>query len=237
MPTNWRREGVLEAGEADEMAIEFRSRLDRGESVALTITHDPDTSLFVDWSPYFGHKLTDPVDTHCDANRIHDLSRELSEVPQGFVIHRQVHKILEDRSRMSAGAAAINWGFAETMAYATLIDQGHKIRLTGQDVGVGTFSHRHAVMYCQKTGDEYVPLQKLGDPNSFEIFNTLLSEEAVLAFEYGYATTTPDALVIWEAQFGDFANGAQVVIDQFLSSGGSKWGSFVRSRNIAASRL
>lgn len=221
--TQLEREGILEPGGADRIAEEFRDRLDQGESVAVSITHDPDTSLFVDWTPYLGKELSESVDTHCEAARIQDLNKKLGEVPQGFVVHRQVTKILEDRSRMAAGAAAVNWGFAETMAYATLLDEGYKIRLTGQDVGVGTFSHRHAVMHCQKTGDEYVPLQSITDREAFAIYDSLLSEEAVLAFEYGYATTTPDALVIWEAQFGDFANGAQVVIDQFLSSGGSKW--------------
>jgi 2-oxoglutarate dehydrogenase E1 component len=134
-----------------------------------------------------------------------------------------VQKIMEDRHKMAAGAMPINWGFAEIMAYATLLDQGFGVRLTGQDVGVGTFSHRHACLYNQKDGERYVPLDALREDVDFDIYDSLLSEEAVLAFEYGYSTTAPNTLVVWEAQFGDFANGAQVVIDQFISSGATKW--------------
>ena len=147
------------------------------------------------------------------------------ETPDGFVVQRQVGKIYEDRAKMGAGGLPLNWGYAETMAYATLLVEGHPIRITGQDVGRGTFSPRHAQLHNQKDGSAYLPLQNLyeGQPR-FDLYDSFLSEEAVLAFEYGYATTTPNALVIWEAQFGDFANGAQVVFDQFISSGETKWG-------------
>ena len=144
-------------------------------------------------------------------------------MPEGFALHRQVQKILDDRKRMAAGAMLLNWGFAETMAYATLVTEGFVVRLTGQDVGVGTFSHRHASLYNQRDGKRIVPLNLLTNDTTFDIYDSLLSEEAVLAFEYGYGATTPKTLVVWEAQFGDFANGAQVVIDQFVVSGEAKW--------------
>jgi 2-oxoglutarate dehydrogenase E1 component len=146
-------------------------------------------------------------------------------VPEGFALQRQVSKIIEDRIKMGAGAMPGNWGFGETLAYATLLEQGYPVRITGQDVGRGTFSHRHAVLHDQQTAETYVPLGAMPESHAeFEIYDSLLSEMAVLGFEYGYATTSPTGLVIWEAQFGDFANGAQVVIDQFIASGEHKWG-------------
>ena len=255
-------EGAISAAEAEALAEDYRNALDSGEHVAMSLVHEPDEELFVDWRPYLGHEWTTPADTRVDLAHLQDLARRVNAVPDGFAVHRQVQRLLEDRRRMGAGAAPINWGFAETMAYATLLDQGHPVRLTGQDTGVGTFSHRHAVVYNQKTGEGYVPLQHFHGTNvagerqrpeasvpwttsgvgprtepkapavghlqepeapTFEVYDSLLSEEAVLAFEYGYATTTPSTLVIWEAQFGDFANGAQVVIDQFITSGETKW--------------
>jgi len=141
------------------------------------------------------------------------------------VIQRQVEKIYDDRRKMAGGALALSWGMAELLAYGTLLEEGYPVRMTGQDIGRGTFSHRHAVVHNQRDGESYIPLKALTeDPLDFEIYDSFLSEEAVLGFEYGYASTAPKGLVIWEAQFGDFANGAQVVIDQFITSGEHKWG-------------
>ena len=134
-------------------------------------------------------------------------------------------KIYEDRVKMAAGNQDGDWGFAENLAYATLLAEGHKLRLVGQDAGRGTFFHRHAILHDQKTDSYYLPLRQLVEnPEDATIIDSLLSEEAVMGFEYGYSTTDPNALCVWEAQFGDFANGAQVVIDQFIAAGEAKWG-------------
>ena len=216
--------GILQQEQAEEMAKGLRDRLDAGERIALSIVTEPDEALFVDWRPYLGCDWDANADTTFSRTRLRELGQVLASTPTGLVVHRQVAKILEDREKMLAGAAPVNWGCAEAAAYATLLDQSIDVRLVGQDVCIGTFSHRHAALYCQRTGEEYVALQELAtDDARLSLHNSLLSEEAALAFEYGYATTTPNALVIWEAQFGDFANGAQVVIDQFVSSGEAKW--------------
>ena len=217
--------GVLSSEDVQAKIDEYRTALDNGQHVVKSLVKEPNKELFVDWRPYLGHTWTARHDTRFDLKTLQDLSAKLLEIPEGFLVQRQVAKILEDRQKMGAGGLPINWGFAETMAYATLLVEGHPIRMTGQDIGRGTFSHRHAVLHNQKDGSTYVPLKNLYDAQpKFELYDSFLSEEAVLAFEYGYATTTPNALVIWEAQFGDFANGAQVVFDQFISSGETKWG-------------
>ena len=209
--------------EAEALVGLYRYALDSGDRMALSLVNEPDTSLFVNWAAYIGQDETAPGDTRVDLATLRTLAARLTELPQGFSAHRQVAKILDDRRRMTAGAMPINWGYAETLAYATLLNQGYPVRLTGQDVGVGTFSHRHAALYNQKDGERLVSLNTLAPDTRFHIYDSLLSEEAVLAFEYGYAATAPGTLVIWEAQFGDFANGAQVVIDQFVVSGETKW--------------
>jgi 2-oxoglutarate dehydrogenase E1 component len=204
---------------------EYRKALETGTHVVKELVKEPDRSLFVDWSPYIGHPWTTYADTRLDKKLFQEIAQTLEKLPEGFVQQKQVEKLSEDRRKMSEGALPINWGFAEVMAYGTLLSEGHSIRLTGQDVGRGTFSHRHAVRYNQTDGVAFIPLKQCEKENAhFDIYDSLLSEEAVLAFEYGYATTSPSTLVIWEAQFGDFANGAQVVIDQFISSGERKWG-------------
>lgn len=217
--------GRIDAERAQSKIDDYRSALDNGLHVVKSLVKEPNRELFVDWRPYLGHAWTARHDTRFDLKTLQELSAKLLELPEGFVVQRQVAKIYEDRQKMQAGGLPINWGYAETMAYATLQFEGHPIRMTGQDIGRGTFSHRHAVLHNQKDASTYVPLKNLypGQPR-FELYDSFLSEEAVLAFEYGYSTTTPNALVIWEAQFGDFANGAQVVIDQFITSGEHKWG-------------
>ncbi|MBD8474633.1 2-oxoglutarate dehydrogenase E1 component [Pseudomonas sp. CFBP 8770] len=217
--------GVLDEGSVQSQIDEYRNALDNGLHVVKSLVKEPNKELFVDWRPYLGHAWTARHDTSFDLKTLQELSAKLLEIPEGFVVQRQVAKIYEDRQKMQAGGLPINWGYAETMAYATLAFEGHPIRMTGQDIGRGTFSHRHAVLHNQKDAATYIPLQNLysGQPR-FDLYDSFLSEEAVLAFEYGYSTTSPNALVIWEAQFGDFANGAQVVVDQFITSGEHKWG-------------
>ncbi len=216
---------LLSQATADDMTTNYRAALDRGEHVASGLVSEPDRSLFVDWSPFIGHDWLTPANTGMELKALQAIANKMLEIPDGIVVQKQVEKIYEDRRKMAGGALALNWGMAETLAYATLLEQGYEIRMTGQDVGRGTFSHRHAVLHSQKDGQAYTPIgnMKANQPR-FDLFDSYLSEEAVLAFEYGYSTTAPKGLVIWEAQFGDFANGAQVVIDQFITSGEHKWG-------------
>jgi 2-oxoglutarate dehydrogenase E1 component len=218
------REGVITPAEDKAEVDGFRKALESGQQVARNVVTQPNTSLYVDWRPYIGHSSTLQADTRLPLARLKEIGAAMCCVPDGFPLQRQVQKIYEDRRLMATAATPVNWGFAELLAYATLLEEGYPVRLTGQDVGRGTFSHRHAVLHSQKDGGTWVPLQNLRDGQPrFHIYDSLLSELAVLGFEYGYATTKPNALIIWEAQFGDFANGAQIVIDQFLTSGEIKW--------------
>ena len=217
-------EGVITETEDQFLVDRYRDSLDRGEPLVSNLVSEPNKTLFVDWSPYLGHDWTLQADTCMDIHELQILAHDTNVAPDNFPLQRQVSKILEDRRKMAAGAMPMNWGFAENLAYASLLKEGYPIRLTGQDVGRGTFSHRHAVLHNQKDGSAYAPLQHISEEQAkFLIYDSLLSEEAVLAFEYGYSTTLPQGLVVWEAQFGDFANGAQVVIDQFITSGEHKW--------------
>lgn len=217
-------EGVVSSEEADAINSNYRTALDTGEHVAKSLVKEPSIELFVDWSPYLGHDWNPYFNTSMSLTNLQAIAKKLTELPKDFTLQRQVKRVIDDRAKMAAGEIPVDWGFAETLAYASILTTGNKIRITGQDVGRGTFSHRHAVLSDQKTGNTHIPLQSLvEDPNGFLIYDSLLSEVAVLAFEYGYATTMPNALVIWEAQFGDFANSAQVVIDQFITSGEHKW--------------
>jgi len=217
-------QGVLTKEQDDELVSAYRDSLERGEPLVSSLVSEPNTSLFVNWTPYLNHPFDLEADTGVDLAELQALAHDINQAPENFALQRQVGKILEDRRKMAAGAMPLNWGAAETLAYATLLKEGYPVRLTGQDVGRGTFSHRHAVLHHQKDATSYVPLKHISSTQApFTIHDSLLSEEAVLAFEYGYATTAPTGLVIWEAQFGDFANGAQVVIDQFITSGEHKW--------------
>ncbi|MBD2859169.1 2-oxoglutarate dehydrogenase E1 component [Spongiibacter sp. KMU-158] len=218
-------EGAIDKTLADQMADEYRQMLDDGKHVAKSLVTEPNKAMFVDWTPYLGHAWDVASDTRIEAKELTAIADGINSVPADFALQRQVQKLYQDRKEMALGEQPVNWGFAETLAYGSLLKSGYQVRITGQDVGRGTFSHRHAVLHSQTDASRYVPLQNLaGAQADFDIYDSLLSEEAVLAFEYGYSTTQPKALVIWEAQFGDFANGAQVVIDQFISSGELKWG-------------
>ncbi|MEZ5515890.1 MAG: 2-oxoglutarate dehydrogenase E1 component [Gammaproteobacteria bacterium] len=217
-------EGLVSEQAAEDLSNNYRSALDTGEHVVKSLVKEPNVELFVDWSPYIGHDWSPHYNTAIGLDTLKALARKLVAVPESFSMQRQVKRVMDDRAKMAAGDLPVDWGFAETLSYASILTSGNQVRITGQDVRRGTFSHRHAVLHDQKTGESYTPLQNLApDAMQFFIYDSLLSEEAVLAFEYGYATTTPNALVIWEAQFGDFANSAQVVIDQFITSGEHKW--------------
>jgi 2-oxoglutarate dehydrogenase E1 component len=215
--------GTLAEGEAKKIVDDYRDKLDAGEVTTELVTVKPD-EFTIDWSKYLSGKLSDPVDTTVERATLDKLAKAITTIPAEIVLHPRVAKIYDDRRRMAAGEQPGDWGFAENLAYATLLDEGHKLRLVGQDSGRGTFFHRHAVLHDQKTDTQYLPLRQLVEnPEDAIIIDSLLSEEAVMAFEYGYSTADPDTLDIWEGQFGDFANGAQVVIDQFISSGEAKW--------------
>ena len=217
-------EGLITAEDDKRIMDECRNALEEGVPAAGNLVAQPNKDLYVDWTDYLGHTWSEYADTTVDLHRLKELANAMCETHEGFVLQRQVQKIYEDRRLMAVGGMSVNWGFAECLAYASLLDAGHPVRLTGQDVGRGTFSHRHAVVHNQKDGEAWVPLQHLKDGQpDFWIYDSLLSEMAVLGFEYGFATTTPNAFIIWEAQFGDFANSAQMVIDQFITSGETKW--------------
>ena len=220
------QEKIVTAEKVQAWNDAYRDALDRGESVVASLQTEYQRPHAPDWTPYFGAQWTDEVKTAVDKKTLQSIAEQLLVLPEGFELHSVVKRLLEERQKMGTGELAMNWGFAETLAYATILQDGHEVRLSGQDCGRGTFAHRHAVLYDQKTGQGYTPLQTMATDsvNCFSVIDSVLSEEAVLAFEYGYATYDPNSLVLWEAQFGDFANGAQVVIDQFISSGEQKWG-------------
>jgi 2-oxoglutarate dehydrogenase E1 component len=218
------KRGLVDEAQVQALMDEYREHLDRGEQVADVVTEPRTNDYAARWHDFDHVDEPCDVDTAVPLEKIRGLTDVLTTLPEGFQLHNRVKRIVEDRRKMAMGKIPVDWGFAETMAYATLIDQGSKFRLVGQDSGRGTFFHRHAVLHNQLDGATHTPLQSINPDLHVTVVDSLLSEEAVLGFEYGYATAAPDTLVIWEAQFGDFANGAQVVIDQFITSGEAKWG-------------
>ena len=216
--------GVMTAQEMQEMLEDYRNQLDSGKMVAGQVI-DPNKKLKMEnWDPYLTNEWDTDTPTGASAERLGALAEKLARWPAEFEVHPRVSKVLSERVAMSRGEKPMDWGCAELLAYGALLEDGYKVRLSGQDAGRGTFSHRHATLHDQSRPRTHVPLQYITDnPSDYLVINSLLSEEAVLGFEYGYATTSPRTLVIWEAQFGDFVNGAQVVIDQFISSSEAKW--------------
>jgi 2-oxoglutarate dehydrogenase E1 component len=222
-------QGLIDAEEPERMIKHYRDTLDEGKETVSPVLSNFKSKFAVDWAPFLNSKWTDAADTHVPLNELKRLSERVTFVPEGFKVHPTVARVIEARKHMAEGKQPVDWGMAETLAYASLLSNGYDVRLSGQDSGRGTFAHRQAVLHDQdrERWDQgsYIPLQNIGkDQGDFVVIDSVLSEEAVLGFEYGFSTAEPNALVIWEAQFGDFANGAQVVMDQFISSGETKWG-------------
>ena len=218
-------EGTLAVADAAAMIEQYRAGLDEGKPQARAALGLIGNKYTVDWSEYLGADWSEPVMTGVDMGRLKALGKAITSYPTDWQLHPRVLAIMQARERMVAGELALDWGCAENLAYASLVQEGYPVRLTGQDSGRGTFFHRHAVLHDQSTGRRYVPLQHLASTQpTFTVTDSVLSEEAVMGFEYGFSTTEPHCLTIWEGQFGDFCNGAQVIIDQFISSGEAKWG-------------
>jgi 2-oxoglutarate dehydrogenase E1 component len=218
-------ERVLTAADAAAMIEQYRTGLDEGKPQARAALGLIGNQYTVDWSEYLGADWSEPVRTAVEMSRLRALGRAITTYPADWKLHPRVLAIMQARERMVAGELALDWGCAENLAYASLLQDGYPVRLTGQDSGRGTFFHRHAVLHDQATGRRYLPLQHVASEQpTFRVIDSVLSEEAVMGFEYGFSTTEPRCLTIWEGQFGDFANGAQVIIDQFISSGEAKWG-------------
>ncbi|WP_426174837.1 2-oxoglutarate dehydrogenase E1 component [Massilia sp. TWR1-2-2] len=222
-------QGTIAADTGDKMVAAFRDAMDAGKHTVDPVISNFKNKYAVDWLPFLNKKWTDSADTAVPMTELKRLAQRITTVPEEFKVHSLVEKVLGDRATMGRGEMNLDWGMGEHLAYASLVSSGYAIRLTGQDAGRGTFVHRHAVLHDQNRerwdAGTYVPLANVSETQApFTVIDSVLSEEAVLAFEYGYSTAEPNTLTIWEAQFGDFANGAQVVIDQFISSGEVKWG-------------
>ena len=222
-------DGVLNAAEAEGLIRAYRDALDKGEHVEQTVLSNYKREHANDWSRFIGTHWAHPTDTSLPLPDLQRLTEKFTSVPEGFKLHPTVEKVMAARRAMAEGTQNVDWGMAETLAYASLVTNGYSVRISGEDSGRGTFAHRHSVLHDQnrERWDQgvYVPLRNMAEgQGNFLVIDSILNEEAVLAYEYGYACSAPEELVIWEAQFGDFANGAQVAIDQFISSGETKWG-------------
>ncbi len=222
-------QGVLAEAEPDQMVKDYRQLMEDGQRTIEPVLTDYKNKYSTDWTAFLGAKWTDQADTAVPLTELTRIGERITTLPENFTVHTLVNKLLNDRRKMAHGEQNVDWGMGEHLAFATLVASGYAIRITGQDSGRGTFTHRHAVLHDQKrerwNDGTYIPLQNVSDNQApFTVIDSVLSEEAVLAFEYGYSTAEPNTLTIWEAQFGDFVNGAQVVIDQFISSGEAKWG-------------
>jgi 2-oxoglutarate dehydrogenase E1 component len=223
-------QGVLESNEPDDMVAEYRRAMDEGRNPLQTVPNEYKYGDTESWVRYKDPGRWDqPTITSIPRERLQQLAQRLVAIPENFILHSRVAKIITDRIAMGKGELPLDWGMAENLAYASLVTEGYPVRLSGEDCGRGTFFHRHAVLHDQNRVQwdkgNYIPLQNIApDQADYVVIDSILSEEAVLGFEYGYATAEPDCLTLWEGQFGDFANGAQVVIDQFIASGEAKWG-------------
>lgn len=216
---------IITAEQVQQMASDYRDALDRGEVVSRPVQKGVVNPYAAHWEEHRGFAWSDSADTAVDARLLRELGLRQLELPRDFQPHPRIKRLLDNRRRMADGEQLADWGYAENLAYASLLHTGNNVRLCGQDSGRGTFFHRHAILHNQQDGSSFVPLKQIAAGRAeFTIIDSLLSEEAVLGFEYGYAAADPCTLVIWEAQFGDFANVAQVVIDQFITSAGTKWG-------------
>ena len=220
------KQGVIKPGEAEEMADRYNVLMEHGRVMVSEFLEGSSSGYrTTNWHRFLAARPGIAPETSIPGDLIQSLGHKTLAVPEGFMLHSVVKRVMNNRRAMLDEGKALDWGMAETLAYASLLHEGAEIRLSGQDSGRGTFAHRHAVLHNQENDERHIPLQHIADdPHSFDVINSVLSELAVLAFEYGYATSSPNTLVIWEAQFGDFANCAQVVIDQFISSGYLKWG-------------
>ena len=220
-------EGVVSSEEVEEQRAGFSKMLEN--AFTESATYKPQKA---DWFEGAWKGLSRPIpgdfasyvcDTGVKREKLLDLMRALSTLPEGFAVNKKIARLLDSRL-VSVDNGNIDWGTGETLAYASLLAEGHAVRLSGEDCGRGTFSHRHVRLIDQNSGEKYVPLNALGVPQGrFEVMNSPLSEYAVMGFEYGYSLDAPNALTIWEAQFGDFANGAQIIVDQFITSAETKW--------------